>query len=40
MQEGEEIKKIKITRSAKVLGYMIDAHCNNLEHIKYVKEKT
>ena len=40
MQEGEEIKRIKITRNAKVLGFKIDAHCNNLEHIKYVEQKT
>ena len=40
MQEGEEIKRIKITRKAKVLGYMLDSHCNNLEHVKYLEEKT
>lgn len=38
-QENEEIKGIKVVRSTKVLGYMLDAHCNNLEHIKHIKKK-
>ena len=36
---GEKIGNIKIVRSVKVLGYILDEHCNNLEHIDYIKNK-
>ena len=34
------MQKVKVTRKAKVLGYIIDAHCNNNEHIENIKKKT
>ena len=36
--DGEKIGNIKIERSTKVLGYMLDEHCNNIKHIEYIKK--
>ena len=38
-EEGEEIHRLKVVRSVKMLGYMIDSRSNNLEHINYIKKK-
>ena len=35
----ETFMNMQIARSTKVLGFMIDSRSNNLEQIKYIKEK-
>ena len=39
IEEGETYKNIKVVKKVKVLGFMMDSHSNNLEHVKYIEKK-
>ena len=39
MEEGEEFKNLKVVRSIKMLGYMIDSRSNNWSQVNYIKKK-